>query len=484
MTSLATNLSAAPKPAHTAIAVVRFLAATVLIVAAAMKVLDPTVPIWLRPLGIYGFAILMIGVAAEATIGALLLSGAFPRITHRLAATLFGMLALVAVYLFASGVKSCGCFGSITIGPLLMTVIDSAFAAFFLLVESHNTTRASRTPAFVAIGLGVIMAVIGTGHGILKAGGLPANQSSIVIDSNIIDLGLITEAQARHIERTFRVHNPTSQPIHIEKLDRTCTCASAVASANVIPPDGSIDITVVVDWTGRRGPQRADVSIVTREAFAANSLTIQGNVDAGVVAAPAEINLGSIPPGQTLRRQVRVIRTSAPSASDKSVTVISVTPSSPALTVTSLSAESAPPGSGAWFEIEIRTSDLPVNESQARVTFQIDGGHSSPIELMLNYQRLACNEPLTKAVRFRPGESVPQVVRFRQHCNQSSSEFRLSEEGQTRFAIESITPIEMGGVSFIDVRISAVNAEESNSPARLLCLVNGEEVSSVALIRF
>ncbi len=484
MTSLAADLSAPTKPAHSVVAAVRFLAAAVLIVAAAMKVLDPTVPAWLRPLGIYGFAIMVIGVAAETAVGVLLLSGFNPRITHRLAAILFGILALVALYLFASGVKSCGCFGSITLGPLLMTVIDAFFAAFFLLVASRDTARASRTPAFVAIGLGVVMAATGAGHGILKAGGLPANQSDVVIDTHIIDLGRITEAQARHIERTFRVRNPTGQPIHIEKLDRTCTCASAVASADVIPPGGSIDITVVVDWTGRRGPQRSDVSIVTREAFAANSLTIQGVVDAGVVAAPAEINLGSVPPGQTLRRQVRVVRTSAETASDKYVKVKSTATSNPAMLVTSLSAENAPTGSGAWFEIEIRTSDLPVNQSQARVTFEIEGGHSSPIEVTLNYQRLACSEPLTRAVRFRSNESTPQVVRFRRHCSQSPPEFRLNEEGQARFAIESITPIEVDGASFVDVRISTADATESNSPARLLCLVNGIEVSSVALIRF
>ena len=125
-------------------AIGRFIAAIVLIAAAAMK----EYRILSRGYG-PGESWVMLLVIVEAVIGLWLLSFWFADVSHYAAITCFAGFVGASAYLTIVGARSCGCFGAVNTGPAAITMLDAGVLVL-LLATSRVPARwsvRSRGPA-------------------------------------------------------------------------------------------------------------------------------------------------------------------------------------------------------------------------------------------------------------------------------------------------------------------------------------------------
>lgn len=106
--------------------------------------------------------------------------------------------------------------------------------------------------------------------------------------------GYILSEKQSHVSHEFVVRNTTSQPVKIQKVDKTCTCTSFKLANYQLAPGESTTLTVDVDVPKSYSKRSASCVLRTDYArFKSWTYTIEFVSLPTVVMDPADLNLGS-----------------------------------------------------------------------------------------------------------------------------------------------------------------------------------------------
>lgn len=116
-----------------------------------------------------------------------------------------------------------------------------------------------------------------------------AQPPRVAFDQTHYDFGELDEG--RPAETAFRVINQGGRPLVFEKLEPSCGCTSAEASAPEVAPGGSE--TILVSWDTRllHGAYDQEILVYSNAEGSPHHLTLTGVVNPWVVREPASLTL-------------------------------------------------------------------------------------------------------------------------------------------------------------------------------------------------
>jgi len=220
-------------------------------------------------------AAFLIGV--ELYLGWALVFRFVPPVTRRLGLALFGCFLIVSVYHVTVGAKSCGCFGGISLSPLLAVALDLACLAglWFWDPVPKKSEEAGTIPYPLTLGcfsLGVVavLAYHGGSRLFSQLDVLPAQ----------IDLGTVNQGSRQYV--SFEVHNPHDRPVTISRMEVSCKCLTPKLSQWKIAPSENLTAYFYLDLSKEpdfRGALLMDIRAFTDD----NQLAFLASVELKVV---------------------------------------------------------------------------------------------------------------------------------------------------------------------------------------------------------
>ncbi|MCX6356559.1 MAG: DUF1573 domain-containing protein [Candidatus Aureabacteria bacterium] len=94
------------------------------------------------------------------------------------------------------------------------------------------------------------------------------------------------------VEHLFKFKNTGKSDLSIDKVNTTCGCTAALASAKVIPPGGSGEISATFTVGNRQGPQTKHIYVVSNDPVEPKaSLTLKGTITPPVSVEPTSISI-------------------------------------------------------------------------------------------------------------------------------------------------------------------------------------------------
>jgi hypothetical protein len=110
-------------------------------------------------------------------------------------------------------------------------------------------------------------------------------------------------AQGTPIEHRFAFANTGDTPLTIINLHAACDCAAAVEGSREIPAHGTGAVRARLDTDAAYGAVRRTITVYSNDPNQGPIvLVLTGDVQLDVVADPAEIYLGILPPGAPAQR--------------------------------------------------------------------------------------------------------------------------------------------------------------------------------------
>lgn len=130
-------------------------------------------------------------------------------------------------------------------------------------------------------------------------------------NSSVVDLG--THSLDEKITQTLRLYNNSSKPVHIKKIESSCSCIAVLSSPDEVKPGGYAKIRLEIRNASRReGPFTKTLWIITgKKESDIYTIKIKAFFKANkhnLIARPRFIDLGSVCPNSTLIRSVRITR--------------------------------------------------------------------------------------------------------------------------------------------------------------------------------
>jgi hypothetical protein len=245
-----------------------------------------------------------------------------------------------------------------------------------------------------------------------------------------------------------------------------------------VAPGDSIGVPVTANYSGKVGRQFDQVQLTTDHGDPVR-LTLTAHIRAGLVTVPSNLNLGTLSRAHELRREVRVVDTER-----RSAVILPLPPSTPGVELRRSDTESTG-GSDALFELVLRPGELPLGRNELTLEFELSGEPGQRAKLVVAYHLPAAYEPMTPSLRFRPERGrEAQIAHFRKVDSSSPAHFELAGPGKSHFVIQSIQHVKVDGEDCVEVVVLPAEQAPMRTTSRLVCLVGGEEVSSVALIHF
>ncbi|MCB1230412.1 MAG: DUF420 domain-containing protein [Verrucomicrobiae bacterium] len=115
------------------------------------------------------------------------------------------------------------------------------------------------------------------------------------------------EAGDKEMTATFVARNPNATPVHITKLDSSCSCVSVDADTREIPPGGTATITAVFDIEKLSGEAEKSVYVSTDvPGSRENRLVVKVTIPAVVSIEPLTVkwSIGEAPESREIRFKV------------------------------------------------------------------------------------------------------------------------------------------------------------------------------------
>ncbi len=137
--------------------------------------------------------------------------------------------------------------------------------------------------------------------GVTSAGGAPA----IFVKESTHDFGTVSEGDT--VREQFLVENRGKASLFIGKVSTSCGCTAALLSSNVIAPGESGQIDVTFRTQGYHG-------VLTKQIYLESNdprdprlvLKLTGTVNRDIDTTPQFVDFGTIAPGATISKTVRV----------------------------------------------------------------------------------------------------------------------------------------------------------------------------------
>lgn len=139
---------------------VSIAAGVLLLTAALLKILDNTLPLWFlshREFGVLVFSVLL---AAEISLGLVLVISSRARIPRVCGSLVFLGFAVFSLYIAIGGATSCGCFGSLKVNPWITASLD-LLMSLLLYLASKTDQHIFRTKPVVVTAAALLGAAAG-----------------------------------------------------------------------------------------------------------------------------------------------------------------------------------------------------------------------------------------------------------------------------------------------------------------------------------
>lgn len=234
-----------------------------LIVAAALKLttvgLDvPSPANTVVPLWAIGLVPLF-----EVGLGLWLVSGTYRFGAWLAALPVTVLFALHSLALALEDRPSCGCFGSVTVPPMLTFLFDVVMAG--LLVRCRPGWRGwpEGTPAGrMALGSAAVAAAVLGGmaawaygrYGSVAVAVAAASGAPVAVSPSVLELGTLSPGTMA--DGSLRVYNLSSEPVQASLATSSCGCAEVDGLPVIVPAGGSVDLRVRVSVSSSPGSFR------------------------------------------------------------------------------------------------------------------------------------------------------------------------------------------------------------------------------------
>ncbi len=114
-------------------------------------------------------------------------------------------------------------------------------------------------------------------------------------------------ARGDSIKHVFELKNAGDAPVTITEAKASCSCTAAVVSDPVVQPGGTAKIEVSFNTRGRKGQQAKTVKVFTDSSLTPwLALTVSGDIRPAVALSDETIQLGQVPRGTTVDREVEL----------------------------------------------------------------------------------------------------------------------------------------------------------------------------------
>ncbi len=131
----------------------------------------------------------------------------------------------------------------------------------------------------------------------------PSAPPRLHVEQPAYDFGRLP--QGAPIEHAFTVYNRGGAPLTIRTVRSACECEVTIEGASDVPPGASTAVRARCRTDASAGPQRRTVTVYSNDPDTpAALLLLTGTVALEAVAEPAQVYLGTVPPGASAVRQV------------------------------------------------------------------------------------------------------------------------------------------------------------------------------------
>ena len=175
-------------------------------------------------------------VASEIVAGLWFLSGAASRAGRIVASTLLAGFAAVNFWKAAYGEPSCGCFGSVTVPPLLVGVVEIVWLAVLALLPCRKPWTELDGHVLSTIGLAAAVA------GVLYLAQSDRSGTEPPRADFTLDVGSVTADAKQALNLTWT--NPNDERIQLTFLQSSCGCLEARTLPVWVVANQSIDIPI------------------------------------------------------------------------------------------------------------------------------------------------------------------------------------------------------------------------------------------------
>ncbi|EMI20829.1 secreted protein containing DUF1573 [Rhodopirellula maiorica SM1] len=117
-----------------------------------------------------------------------------------------------------------------------------------------------------------------------------------------------TVAVAAKTEFRFPVHNPYSQPLHIQSVRASCGCTTPIIENQYVQPGETGAILARFNTGTFRGKRGATLTVVVDQPFYAETrLVVDGYIRSDMVFHPGEISFGRTTQGETASKTTKIL---------------------------------------------------------------------------------------------------------------------------------------------------------------------------------
>lgn len=248
--------------------------------------------------------------AAEMAIGLFAISGAADQLARLLLLVMFCVLSVGAATLLIRGDTTCSCFGSMLSMPLWTMLCFDVLAVLVLwwtYSANFPSSRRLSWKACIPMAFGLTIVAIAVKKTALIAHDFIQSDVDLVPHQATKDFGVLGTSSSLIIKHSFTISNKGNRDIRILSAKASCGCTSVDFPAKAISPGQEIVVPVLLNWTGRTGPQFVEILLSTdSDKQPQIKLALMSRIQAGIVVSPAFIDFGRVSPGKTVTRIVEV----------------------------------------------------------------------------------------------------------------------------------------------------------------------------------
>lgn len=228
----------------------------VLVIAAVLKLISAA-PLPRSPLTdlLPSWSLNLIPVL-ELLVAAWLISGVYRWGAWAVAESLLFVFGVHGLLLTLSRQSSCGCFGNVTVPPVIVVIFDVVMFAMLLRCRPswtgwHANTPLIRTVTVATVVLIGFMIAAKSWYGSIHVAVEAALGKTLAVSSANLDLGRVDPGS--QTEHTLTLVNLSEESVHVLAFESSCHCAEVVGLPLQIEPGTSANVSVTVTVSNNPG---------------------------------------------------------------------------------------------------------------------------------------------------------------------------------------------------------------------------------------
>jgi hypothetical protein len=205
---------------------------------------------------------------AEVGLGVWFVSGVYRFGAWAVALPVMVVFALYSLALTAGGRSSCGCFGSLTVPPVVTLLFDVLMVGLLVRCRPGWHGWPADTPALRTAAVAVALLVGAAGWAYARYGSVgvavaAARGEPVAVAPASLYVGAVPVGGTA--EQTLRVVNLSDEPVQVAMVLSSCNCARVDGLPATVAPGASVELPVAVS-VGRgmgefRRPARLRTSV-------------------------------------------------------------------------------------------------------------------------------------------------------------------------------------------------------------------------------